>query len=104
MDAIAHPSARSKPLPGKREPDLPPSRRRPALATLGDVRRELAWLYRQGLNGGMAWSDCTKAGHLLGMLARIIEGSDLERRLEALEGASVPPYQRPNGHADHPLA
>jgi hypothetical protein len=55
------------------------------LGTVGEVRVELAKIYRAAKRGEMAWSDATKAAHVLGLIARLIEGSTIERRLSQLE-------------------
>lgn len=69
---------------------LPPSprRRRPKfvrLATINDVKDELARLYRQVRAGEVAPQDATRMGYLLNLLAGLIVDHDLEQRIEALE-------------------
>jgi hypothetical protein len=60
-------------------------RSRLRLDTLDRVRRELVKVYRDARDGKRDVSDASKLGHLLVAIGRLIEGSDLERRLEALE-------------------
>lgn len=55
------------------------------LSRLSEVRYELSKLYREARNGKINVSDATRLAYLLQVLAKIIEGSDLERRIEALE-------------------
>jgi len=65
--------------------DLPPVRRVHRLNSLGGVRLELASVYKDAHEGRLRWSEASRAGNLLAIIARIIEGSELERRVEALE-------------------
>ena len=67
------------PLPRK------PGRCRARLETARDVRRELASIYRRGKDGRLAVDTASKLGNLLAILCRMLETTDLERRLEAVE-------------------
>jgi hypothetical protein len=49
------------------------------------VRRELAKLYREARAGLISTSDATRLGHLLELMRRMFETTDLEVRLELLE-------------------
>lgn len=49
------------------------------------IRRELARVYKDARQGRLATADASRLGFLLGLLAKIIEGSALEQRLGALE-------------------
>lgn len=52
-------------------------------------------------SGKLAWSDATKATHVLSSIARLIVDTDLERRIEALErGEGIRPPERSDGR-DH---
>ena len=62
-----------------------PPRRRLRLDSLDRVRRELVKIYRQGRDGDRDVSDASKLANILTMIARILEGSDLEKRIAALE-------------------
>jgi hypothetical protein len=62
-----------------------PPRRRLRLDSLDRVRRELVKIYRQGRDGDRDVSDASKLANILTMIARILEGSDLEKRITALE-------------------
>jgi hypothetical protein len=64
-----------------------PPRRRLRLDSLDRVRRELVKIYRQGRDGERDVSDASKLANILTMIARILEGSDLEKRIAALEQA-----------------
>lgn len=64
-----------------------PLKVRVKLNTVADVQRELAKLYRLARSKQMDVSDASKLANILLMLARLMEGSSLEARLEALEAA-----------------
>ena len=70
-------------------PALPntPRRRRVQLDSIARVRRETAKLYVEARDGRRDVSDASKLGNLLAIIARMLEGSDLERRIEAIEAA-----------------
>lgn len=63
----------------------PPPRLRLPLATVQDVRRELARLYREGKGGLRDIQDVSRLANVLQILNRCIEGSEFEQRLEKLE-------------------
>lgn len=64
----------------------PPSRVvRAKLDTIGDVKTQLARLFREARGGKITTQDATRLASILAMLGRMIEGSDLEDRLAALE-------------------
>jgi hypothetical protein len=63
----------------------PPPRSRIKLATVKDVSRELGRLYREARTGRVATQDASRLANMLSILGRLIEGSDLEARLDALE-------------------
>ncbi|MDD2769135.1 MAG: hypothetical protein PHT19_10385 [Methylococcus sp.] len=68
--------------------DLPPPRGRRyrcTLDSLDDVRREMAKVYRETRSGLIDPGAGTKLCWMLERVGRVIEGSDLERRIEALE-------------------
>jgi hypothetical protein len=68
---------------------IPPRNRcRLRLNTLDRVRVELVKIYREGRDGRRDVGDASKLAHILTMIARILEGSDLEKRIEALEAAA----------------
>ena len=62
-----------------------PPRLRLPLASAGDVARELARLYRQARAGQMEVQDASRLANILQILARVLETSNLEARIEALE-------------------
>lgn len=64
-----------------------PPRLRLPLATAQDVRRELARLYRDGKSGQRDIQDVSRLANVLQILCRVIEDSDLEKRIETLEEA-----------------
>lgn len=66
---------------------LPPQRGRYrcSLDTMQDVKREMAKVYREARSGVLEVTDASKLTYMLGTIGKIIEGSDLEKRIEALE-------------------
>lgn len=82
----------------------PPPRQRLPLNTAGDVRRELARLYREVRaarqnKDPLSVADASRMANILQILGRLIEISDLEGRIEALEA-----YRRQEeaGHGARP--
>jgi hypothetical protein len=69
---------------------IPPRGRcRLRLDSLDRVRREMAKLYRAAAHDrARDIGDASKLAHILTMIARILEGSDLEKRIAALEAAA----------------
>ena len=67
----------------------PPGRRvRLRLDSLSRVRFELTRIYRQARDGERDVSDASKLAHILALIGRILEGSDLEKRIATLEAAA----------------
>lgn len=62
--------------------------RGPRLHDLKSVKRELGSLYREARLGKIDTQDASRLGNLLSILARIIQTSDLEARITALEDSS----------------
>lgn len=60
----------------------PPS---PRLDSLAGVRRELARLYKEARAGELEVGDASKLANILQILGRMIEGTELERRIAELE-------------------
>lgn len=58
---------------------------RKALSKVEHCRSELAAVYRQARSGALDVADASKLANILYILTRMIENSDLEQRLEALE-------------------
>jgi hypothetical protein len=69
------------------KPHLPSRRPLPRLRldTIDRVRRELVRLYLQGRDAHRDVTEVSKLAHVLALIGRLVEGSELERRLEALE-------------------
>lgn len=65
--------------------DEPPARLRLPLKTIDDVKAELARLYREGKAGRRDIADVSKLANVLGIMGRLIEGSELAARIEVLE-------------------
>lgn len=67
---------------------LPPAkgqRYRCKLDTMADVRREMAKVYRETRSQQLDPAEATKLVWMLQAVGKVIEGSDLEKRIEALE-------------------
>ncbi len=67
---------------------LPPqkgTRYRCKLDSMADVKSEMAKVYREARSGLVEVQDGTKLVWMLQAVAKVIEGSDLEKRLEILE-------------------
>lgn len=81
------PLKRSKHPPPKPPAVAPPSPGVYRLNTVGGVRREICRLYREARSGGVAVADASRLGNLLFLAARLLEGAELEARVQALEAA-----------------
>ncbi len=55
------------------------------LDSMQDIKREMAKLYREARSGSVDIQDATKLTWCLQAVAKVIEGSDLEKRIEILE-------------------
>ncbi|MDD2661631.1 MAG: hypothetical protein PHY54_18425 [Methylococcales bacterium] len=67
---------------------LPPQkgqRYRCKLDTMQDIKREMAKVYREARSGVVDVQDATKLTWCLQAVAKVIETSDLEKRIEELE-------------------
>lgn len=64
----------------------PRRRYRCRLQSVGDVNRELAKLYREARSNIINVGDASKLANILSTIGRIMADSDLEARIEALEG------------------
>ncbi len=61
------------------------TRYRAKLDTIGDIKREMAKLYREARSGVVDVQDATKLTWCLQAVAKVIETSDLEDRVKELE-------------------
>jgi len=59
--------------------------RHPRLSSPREVVKELARLYREGKHGHRDVVDVSRLANVLQIMARIMETSDLEQRITALE-------------------
>jgi hypothetical protein len=89
------------------EPADPPASRRFRLTTARGCRAELAAVYADARNGTgkIDWADAARAASVLQTITRMIEGGEIEARLEALESAYAirQPARRNGGyHAARP--
>ncbi len=67
---------------------IPPQkgqRYRCKLDSMQDVKREMAKVYREARSGLVDVQDATKLTWCLQAVGKVIEGNDLEKRIEALE-------------------
>lgn len=64
---------------------LLPTRYRCKLDSMADVKAEMSKVYREARSGLVDVQDATKLTWCLQAVAKVIEGSDLERRIELLE-------------------
>lgn len=62
-----------------------PARFRVPLRNMEDVQLELARLYRMVKRGELSTADGKRMADILQILARVIDGGEMERRLLALE-------------------
>ena len=65
----------------------PPSKKyaRIPLRTISEVQAEAGRVYRLARSGQMDSAECSRLASVLALIARMIEGGELERRLEQLE-------------------
>ncbi|MFI3217148.1 MAG: hypothetical protein QX192_10165 [Methylococcales bacterium] len=59
------------------------------LDTVSDVKREMAKVYREARSGIIGTQDLTKLTWCLQAVAKVIETSDIEKRIEQLEQQAV---------------
>lgn len=64
---------------------LPLPMKRTKLGTVREIRTELARLYREARAGRIDAATATRLAYLLDLMSRLIERSELEERIEALE-------------------
>jgi hypothetical protein len=55
------------------------------LASPADLRRKLARLYRDGCQGLVSTADASRLAGILNILARLLETTEIEERIERLE-------------------
>ena len=68
--------------------DTPRPSSRVRLESVDRVRRELVRLYKEGRDGRRDTQDVSRLANVLALIARMIEGGQLEARLAALEAAA----------------
>ena len=73
--------------PASAESRSRPARLRVPLRDMHDVQLELARLYREMKRGTIPAQDGSRMANVLQILARVMEGGQLEQRLAALEEA-----------------
>ena len=62
-----------------------PGRRKAQLNTLEGVRRELARIYREAESGKRDTADASRLTFMLGQIGKLLELTEIERRLTAVE-------------------
>lgn len=60
------------------------------LATVQGVRREMVRLYTESRRGELRVGEASKLANILFMIGRLLEGVELEARVQALEGKHQP--------------
>lgn len=65
-----------------------PQRRKPQLTTLEGVRCEMARIYREAESGKRDTAEASKLTYILGQIGKILELTEIEARLTALEGTT----------------
>ena len=80
---------RKEPIENNQVTVIPPGGKKGsiALTKMQHVRAELAAVYREARTGKLHVADGTRLCFILQVLAKIIEGGELEQRIEALEAA-----------------
>lgn len=71
--------------PPAAKPPAPKKYARIPLRTIGEVHAEAARIYRLARSGQMDSAECSRLASVLALIARMIEGGELERRVRALE-------------------
>jgi len=56
------------------------------LSSIDDVKAELGRIYREAKGGTRDVGDVSKLANILSIMGRLIEGSELEKRVRVLEG------------------
>lgn len=69
-------------------PPAKPKRYRAKLSTVADVNREIQRVYREARSNLLDTGDASKLAHILSLIARIHETTDLEARLAKLEASA----------------
>ena len=64
-----------------------PTPRRVDLATIDDVRLEMAKVYREMKSGDIPTQDGTRLTYVLSQIGKLIEAHELQGRVDALEDA-----------------
>jgi hypothetical protein len=62
-----------------------PQRRKPQLTSLEGVRVEMARIYRDAESGKRDTQDCSKLVYILGQIGKVLELTEIERRIDLLE-------------------
>lgn len=76
-------------MAAKAEPAKPPRKRYVArLDRVEGVRREIAKLVREAIRGERDSIDTHRIGQTLYLISRLLEASELEKRIETLEKAA----------------
>ncbi|SEQ90704.1 hypothetical protein SAMN04488092_11643 [Thalassovita taeanensis] len=67
-------------------PTPTPPQKRIKLASVLDCRGEMTKLYREARNGKLKIEDASRLTHILMLIGKTFEATDLEERLSKLEG------------------
>jgi hypothetical protein len=63
------------------------------LDSLQGVRVELVRIYKEARRGTLASSEATRLTYILQVIAKVLEQSDLEARIERLEGTTAAAHE-----------
>lgn len=69
-----------------KSPTPTPPQKRIKLASVLDCRGEMTKLYREARNGKLKIEDASRLTHILMLIGKTFEATDLEERLAQLEG------------------
>jgi hypothetical protein len=67
-----------------------------SLETAADVKREAGRLYRAARRGEVAAADASRLASVLALVLKVVEGAELEARIEALERGAPGPRAGPS--------
>ncbi|NLD54926.1 MAG: hypothetical protein GX652_09735 [Burkholderiaceae bacterium] len=79
----------AKSVDASASPADPTPRRRLRLTTVGGVRREMAAVYTDARTGRLDPTAASKLTYMLTSIAKVMETSDFEARIAALEAGRV---------------
>ncbi len=94
-------------MPAQQKTSIPTPDWMRRLRDIRGCRRELARIFGEARDRGDGWADAGKAAYILHTIAKLLEQSEVEKRIEALEQALADrergdaPGQRPRSNGHH---